>query len=223
MAQAKDSIDNEDIDIATLLSNSNSNKNAAVQSFIPQSQYDLEKQVARVAEHHQAMVNKSGPILLEMALIYRLALYDAYIRDVLNEFLLFKPEILKSRQTITHREALELFESGTLVEHMAEKELIEFDRSSVKDQVSWIQNKFGFSILPRDTDLPKLIELIARRNLFVHSNGFVDSKYLRAIHHATVKVGERLDVPMGYLVEADNLLIDICHTMVEKASAKLHL
>jgi hypothetical protein len=219
VTEAQEAVDSSNSDIATLLSKSN----AGVMRPGGPSGNTLSEQITAIAKHHQTMVNKARPILLQMGFIYRVALYDAYIRDVLETFLIHKPEMLKSGKSITHQEALEFSQAGTLVEHLAGKELDEFDRASIKDQVAWITNKFGFSILPRSSDLPTLIELMARRNLLVHSNGIVDAKYLRCTSPSSLKAGDRVDVPLQYLVEADKLLAAICQTMVASASTAFSL
>jgi len=50
-----------------------------------------------------------------------------------------------------------------------------------EDQIKWITSKTGLDdIAPNYPDWPRLLEILERRNLFVHANGIVNEQYLKA-------------------------------------------
>jgi hypothetical protein len=217
LTETKSAVDNVDYGITDLLGKV---KGGTVFSSTQQSAGTLTQRIGSLVEQHKTLSTRARPMLLEMALNYRVAVYDAYINDILEAILIHIPEKLKSgKKTLTNQEALEFSEAGTLIEYLTNQQMVEFGYESVKDQVQWILNNFGFSILPINTDLPKLVELMERRNLFVHANGIVGAKYLKTVGSTSFKVGDRMDVTDLYWFEADQLLTHIGMTVVTSVSA----
>lgn len=63
---------------------------------------DSSKIVSRMGE--LASMQKRFPsVLLEMAFIYRVALFDAFVPDMLTSLLIGKPEMLRSKKQMTHQ------------------------------------------------------------------------------------------------------------------------
>ena len=116
-------------------------KGGTVFSSTQQSAGTLTQRIGSLAEQHKTLSTRARPMLLEMALNYRVAVYDAYINDILEAILIHIPEKLKSgKKTLTNQEALEFSEAGTLIEYLTNQQMVEFGYESVKDQVQWIFN-----------------------------------------------------------------------------------
>jgi hypothetical protein len=59
-----------------------------------------------------------------MALIYRVALFDAYVPDMIKAVLLHLPGMLKdSKKTLTWEEVLNLHTKGIVVESLVDREV----------------------------------------------------------------------------------------------------
>ena len=85
-------------------------------------------------------------LLYRMALIYRVALYDAFIPDLMLAVFLTQTNILKSSKTLTHEEIIEHSEKGTLIAFMADKVITPFSYASVDKQAEWIKDKLGIDL-----------------------------------------------------------------------------
>jgi hypothetical protein len=160
------------------------------------------------------------PLLLEMAFIYRTALYDALVPDVLSAILFDNQAMLKSKKMISHEEIIESKSIFHLVHAMVRKELAaDFEHKPVTVQFDYIKNKFGMELVKKDEDKQQLVELMARRNLLVHANGMVDATYCRLVPSHTSKPGpERLTVDDEYFNKAHELLTAITEVLLTLTS-----
>jgi hypothetical protein len=116
-------------------------------------------------------------LVYNMALIYRCALFDAFLADVIQLVLVAFPKMLKSSRTLTHAQIIDFVAGGTVMECIAQTALAEFERLSIRDQLKWIDDKFGIAVVPDKRLLDDLVEIFARRNLIVHAGGTVDQRY----------------------------------------------
>lgn len=160
-------------------------------------------------------------LLLRMVFIYRVALFDAFLTDLLQAIMACQPNMLKDgKKTLTHREVIELSESGSLLDHLAQKELHEFSYASVREQSEWVKKKFNFPLVPVPSELAKLEEVMARRNLLVHSNGVVNRVYLSVVRESPYSVGDQLSVDDAYWNDADGVLYAISGLILKLLSEK---
>lgn len=159
-------------------------------------------------------------ILLEMAFIYRVALYDALLPDVLLAVLTENSDMLKSRKkTMTHQEILEMPDRASILEAMASKEIHDFGYSSTADQVRWLEDRFGITLLSEPADMEQLAELMARRNLLVHANGIVNASYLRQVASNSA-IGERLSVDEEYWRRCDEVLTRVAEKLLREVTKR---
>jgi hypothetical protein len=148
---APEALNSMDDDPATLLSRAN------VGTIQPGQ---LNQQVALAIASHQAISDKAKHILNESQFVYRVALFGAFINDVMDAVLAYKPDVFQSAMG-----------AG------------EFEKAGITNQVKRIADRFGFPV-------GNVYELLARRNLFVHTNGVIDSRTLVQIS------GETLSLPV---------------------------
>ena len=94
----------------------------------------LLEDIRRRMEGIQKLTEDYEGLLYRMAFIYRVALYDAFVPDVLMAVVLTQTKLLKSSKTLTHQEIVEHTDKGTLIEFMAEKVITPFSYSSIIDQ-----------------------------------------------------------------------------------------
>jgi hypothetical protein len=167
----------------------------------------------KVYEDSQRMFKRYPEILYEMAFIYRIALFDAYLSDVLLALLCSHPEMLKSKKTLTHEEVIDAPDKGSLIRLMADKALSSVSRESITGMSDWIRAHMNIELFNTDQQRETVVELMARRNLFVHANGFVNSQYLSAVPDSTAKSGERLFVDDAYWRKIDAELITVAETL----------
>jgi hypothetical protein len=185
----------------------------------PPDSVESRKFVERIQE--LAHMQKRFPgLLLEMAFIYRVALFDAFLPDIIRLLLIRKPQMLKSRKQLSHQEILEHSDFTSLIELMADKELQDFGRGSIKEQSRWVRDHLGLEMVSSQNQLEQATELIARRNLFVHANGCVDLNYLKAASQGEVNFGVRLDVHTSYWGESDRCLTEVGDQLLDGILSK---
>jgi hypothetical protein len=154
--------------------------------------------VDRIESGFREMRNKLPGTLLEMAFIYRVALYDAFIPDLARVVLVSRPMLLKSKKVLTHQEIIEQGSLESLIELMAEKEVEGLTRGSLKDQRKWINDHLSVESFPQEDLYQAMLELVARRNLFVHANGIVNQSYISLVGDTPHYMGERLSIDDEY-------------------------
>lgn len=123
------------------------------------------------------MIDKYPHLLMSMAFIYLIALFDSFLTDVFAAVLIERPETLKSKKQLTYDRILELHQKGELVEFMARREINELSYKSMADQFDYYKAKFNIDLADSNVELAALVEIRARRNLLVHNNGVVDDIY----------------------------------------------
>src|SRR6266480_1275730 len=191
---------------------------------LTKKQYDM---LRNTLLHSKTNAARFPNLLYEMAFIYRVALHDALIPDILTAILKNKQSMLKSKKTMTHEEIIDHPEGNSLVGVMAQKELdTEMSNKPIKVQLEYIKNKFGMELVKKQEHLDQLAELIARRHLLVHSNGRVDTKYKRLMPASAANQGERITVDYDYYEEAERLLTaiaEVLFTLTSKIHAKLEI
>jgi hypothetical protein len=150
-------------------------------------------------------------MILNMALIYAVALFEAYMFDALTAVLKARPEMLKSRKKQITFETVVLAEAqGTpLVPVLASRELGEVSYKSFDDQAVYYRERFGMRLEDSGVALKDLREVTARRNLWVHNAGAVNSRYLETAPDSPFQVGERADVDAEYWGRAQDALTNV--------------
>jgi hypothetical protein len=102
---------------------------------------------------------------------------------------------------------VEAMKQNRLIEVMAEQIADGVGRrNAIADQLAKLASRLevGFKLEPKDSE--PLTELIARRNLFTHANGIVDSAYRTMVPGTPHQLGDKLDVTYQYWNEAQLLL-----------------
>jgi hypothetical protein len=97
---------------------------------------------------------------------------------------------------------------GTLIEFLAEREVAELGYRAFRDQAEYYREKFKLEIGAM-AEVDQLVEIHARRNLFVHNGGVVNRRYLDAVTDTSATFGQRLDVSSEYWAETVEVLSNV--------------
>ena len=168
----------------------------------------IEENAWLMLQWQSKLANDSTGILYEMAFVYRIALFDAFVSDVLVVLFVHRQDLLKTdKKQISYAGAISMAESGTLIEFLAAKEVEAFTFRPFLDQMKWLEQRLQYDILQSDKNiLESLNEIVARRNLLVHANGVVNDRYVAAVGSTSLTIGERAGVSRDYYTKADSLL-----------------
>ena len=165
--------------------------------------------------HRATIVPLYPNLLTEMAFIYRVALFDAFVPDMMKAVLLHHPGILTYRdknserneqKKLTWGDVLNLHAKGILVQSLVDREVGQISRQSVKEQIKWVASRLQVSLVSDAGREAVLIEIAARRNILVHNNGIVNQQYLTDVPSSPLKDGERVVVDNDYWTSSNNFL-----------------
>jgi hypothetical protein len=174
----------------------------------------------RTAEDLDHMGMRFPELLLEMAFIYRVALFDALVPDVLTAVLVSRPDMLKSDKKLSHQQILDCPDMPSVIALMAQKELLSVSYQSIVDQQTWVRRHLRIELFDTQGQCDQMIELTARRNLFVHANGLVNERYNALVPSSSHKAGERLFVTEDYWAASDELLQTVGDRLVDEIREK---
>ncbi len=172
-----------------------------------------------------AITSKLLPRNFVIALISQ---YDSFLSQIIRFILDIKPEILNSSEK--NLSFTDLLKFGTLNEAqncLIEKEVESVIRLSHSEQFAWLTSKLK---MPFDKDLeswPTFIELTERRNLFVHNDGKVSSRYISICREQkcnlepNLRIGNELDVSQEYFKEGYRCIYEIGVKLVHVIFRKL--
>jgi hypothetical protein len=169
-------------------------------------QREIVERLQKAQEDFLRMRKDFPGLLLEMALIYRVALFDAFLADVIAAVL----------GTLTPTEA----QMAPLVETMTKWAERESGKGNIRNQASWIRDNFGLEIFTDEAQCGAVDELMERRNLYVHGNGLVNEKYARRFPSLPYTIGQRLFVDNGYWAVSDQHLQMVSEAFVYKVLTK---
>lgn len=162
---------------------------------IPNTHIREWKRLQREYEHFAL----SSSLLPRSLLVSLVSQYDAYLGRLLRTIFLRRPEIMNSPDKKISYETLGQFKSlDALKEHILEKEIEAILRTSHPDQFTWMENSFGLTLKKGLAIWPSFVEIIERRNLFVHTDGVVSSQYITVCKQHSFKLEEsvREGVPL---------------------------
>ena len=130
------------------------------------------------------------------------------MQDVIELTLRYRPEILKSNKQLSVDTVIELVQDGTLIAFLAEREGGELGYRSFRDQAEYYRDKFKLEIAAM-ADMDDLVEYHARRNLYVHNSGVVNSRYWEAVRGSQASAGDRLKITSEYWGEVHRALSSV--------------
>lgn len=118
--------------------------------------------------------------------------YDAFLGQLLTKILMFKPEIINSKdKSISLSDLMAVGSVEAAQERIINKEVESVLRSSHSDQFNWMERVFSTTLTKGLKSWSTFIELTERRNLFVHCDGIVSEQYLKVCNNYEVDVEKK--------------------------------
>ena len=142
--------------------------------------------------------------------------FDSYLGNLLTKILIFKPEIIDSKdKNISLSDLVELGSIEAAREQIISKEVESFLRSSHMEQFAWMERNFSITLTKGLDSWPNFVELTERRNLFVHCDGVVSEQYLKVCNRydapidKEIVLGRKLEADIRYLRQSYEVLYEI--------------
>jgi hypothetical protein len=141
--------------------------------------------------------------------------YDFFIRSFFRLVLLAKPESMKgSDQTLKISRLLTFDAIPDAFQWVVEEEIDDVMRGNHPEQFEYLETRFNVKWQREDSLWRAFIEVTERRNLFVHTDGFVSNQYLEVCRKNNVDTGKisgggELDVTPDYFRRAYETLLEM--------------
>lgn len=149
--------------------------------------------------------------------------FEVYLVDILREVLRQKPEILRTRQqTVTLEYLLQFPSIDDLVQDVIEGKVNSLSYKGFSELEQWYAEK-GIPLVVKTEDRQAIVELIATRNIIVHSRGRIDERYLRTVPASTYKIGELRKLEVDDLFTALSILNTIVSAIDQEIARKFNL
>lgn len=150
------------------------------------------------------------------AVIGLVSKYDGYIGMLTKQLFMDIPEILNgSDREFKASDILTYTDFNELKDVLVEKEIETLLRKNHIEQLQWLENKLNIKKLRDFKELPDFVEIMERRNLFVHCNGVVSRQYLSECKKYGVslpeelKVGDKLTADITYVRKSYSVLFQV--------------
>ncbi len=158
-------------------------------------------------------------LLRQGVLINLVIIWETLVANLLQHFYLTNPSALPTDgRTLSLADLREIGSIENAEKFLIDKEIDAIMREGVKAQLDAFAKRSKVNLDDLVDLLPTLIEVVQRRNLFVHNNGVVNRFYMTNVSRAflesrKIKEGDDLVISLPYLLSAIDTIC-ICGTML---------
>ena len=145
------------------------------------------------------------PALMQMAFIYLVTIWDAFILDTTRAILRIHPELISKSENKTDLTKSDLWYLGSaeeLREALIELEIrrLDSDRSKLVDTFN---TYWGIDWKDSGVPIDIIVEIRARRDIWVHNRGRVNDQYIQMVKGETsLNRGQIAEIDSGYMTSA---------------------
>lgn len=174
-----------------------------------------ESKLYETLERNASVSSLADKIIPESLFVSLISQYDAFLNRLLRAIFEIKPEILNnSERNLTFSQLVEMGTLNDAREYIIEKEIDTVLRKSHSEQFDYLEAKLGIELRKNLPVWQTFIEITERRNLLVHCDGIVSNQYIKNCNEhicniPITKVGDRLDVQIGYFFKTFECLFEI--------------
>jgi len=140
-------------------------------------------------------------LLLTSAFVLLVSYFDFLLSDLIHIHYQKYPEALGDKTLLTFGELKDCSSIDEAIDYLISKKVETVSFKSFTDQISFFKNELKVPLQEDKTIWPPIQEIILRRNILVHNDGIVNSRYIRgitALHAQSPVQGTRLSVDPEY-------------------------
>lgn len=141
------------------------------------------------------------PALMQMAFIYLVTVWDAFILDTVRAILRIHPEFISKSENKIDLTKSDLWFFGSteeLREFLIELEIRRLDGDRIK-LVETFNSYWGIDWGESDIPMDTIVEIRARRDLWVHNRGRVNNQYIQMVRKQTpFSLGQIAEIDSKY-------------------------
>jgi len=161
---------------------------------------------------------KQKSMLMPMVFVYMVTIWDAFIMDTVRKILEFHPQLITANKDATIEVSKAFLWSvqsiGDVRNHLIEDVVRDLDYNR-KKLVEYFLDYWGIDWEKSGVPLDDIIEIRARRDIWVHNKGMVNKQYLDM-------VDERTSFEEGQVAEIDTQYIDTCLHKLTRLAVYIH-
>jgi len=178
--------------------------------------YEMERQIARTIPKTTHLMN--------MTLIYLMALFEGFSKQFFSTMFYRMPEQMKSKDKKINYEVLLEFNSlKNLYKYLADKETYKFGRMDIDEFGNELDKRFNIHLNEEFEYWEALREKYYRRNIIVHNDGNISETYLKKMNLSSDNLNRKLICDEDYLLETNNNLKEYMSFIFDKIKEKFNL
>jgi hypothetical protein len=108
-----------------------------------------------------------------------------YLSEILQEVVRKRPEVLRSKETLTTHEVLQFGRINDLVAYIADKKVSDLSYGSLGGLREFMTDRLGVEMFQSDHEHMLLTVFIELRNIHTHNRGVVNELFLKRVHTNT--------------------------------------
>jgi hypothetical protein len=167
-----------------------------------------------LSEQHQDMLEKHREMrmnvpksehLMNMTLVYLMALFEGFNKNFFLTLLMNKPEQMKNRKKTIHYEKLLEFDSlKDLHKYLAEKITNELGYRDIDEFNNFLSEQYKIDLNKKFKKWEALRDNYYRRNIIVHNNGRISELCIKKLNISPGLLNSKPIMNIDYLTDASN-------------------
>lgn len=162
-------------------------------------------------------------VLMPMALVYLVAIWDAFITDTARRILRIHPHLISECTTniqLSKSDAWNLGTNQDIKEYLIELEVRKLTEEK-KKLIDTFRDYWGIDFEKSIVNVKDIVEIRVRRNIWVHNSGVVNEQYERLVGgETTFKKGQIAEITYEYFTESLIKIITLAGFIHKNAFSK---
>jgi hypothetical protein len=158
-------------------------------------------------------------------MVYRRVLdsFLGYMKDLLAETIIVKPQLLKSKETERLDFILGFDDLTELRAAIAERKIERLFYGGFGDIAEFYAKRIGIELFDSQEALQKVILMTKLRNLIVHNRGIINATFKKEYPDYGLAVGDPLEFNFGNILTDLSFLLDTALAIDKKVGTKFGL
>lgn len=153
--------------------------------------------------------------------------FDNYLASLLKYLLVSRPDLIGVYdKELRLREVLEFSSQDKLREHCINLKIEELMYKSHREQIEWVDAKFGLNLAKNFNEWKEIILSFEVRNILVHNDGIINERFLQKLKEAKIpatkyKNGELFPLTPKFIDRMENILVSFACNLYYYLMSKL--
>ncbi len=190
-------------------------KNVAVQQLIDFLESDKSNNIFKAEAYELYFGQMAFARLVDNAL--------SYLKEVLGEVILSRPEILKSNEKESLEYILKFESYDQLISNLTKKKINQLLYGSLKDIKTFFKIRLGINLFENNKQEKEFDMLLKQRNLIVHNRGVISQKFIDDFNLEQDLLSKSLNFQYSDLSNLNSLINEIIIEIDLKIREKFEL